>query len=124
VLRIRLALAAAVAVCAVAGPAAQQAQVQDATPQPPTFRTRVTMVPIDVRVVDARGNPITDLTAGDFTILENGVPQPIRHFSTVTLTAEERAPARPTVHQLMGDGDGDVFAPQNRRAGAAASSAP
>jgi VWFA-related protein len=113
-LRISLALAAAVAVCA-AGPAAQQAQVQDTTPQPPAFRTRVTMVPIDVRVVDARGNPITDLTAGDFTILENGVPQPIRHFSTVTLTAEDRTPAQPAVHQLMGDGDDDVFAPQNRR---------
>jgi VWFA-related protein len=113
--RIRLAaLAALVAVCP-AGAAAQQAQVQDTTPQPPIFRTRVTMVPIDVRVVDSRGRPITDLTADDFTIAENGVRQQIRHFSTVTLTAEERDPARPTFEQLMGDHDGDVFAPQNRR---------
>jgi hypothetical protein len=28
---------------------------------PPTIRSRTTLVPVDVRVVDAKGNPITDL---------------------------------------------------------------
>ena len=30
-------------------------------PQPPSIRTRITMVPIDVRVVDRDGKPVTDL---------------------------------------------------------------
>jgi VWFA-related protein len=33
-----------------------------------------------VRVIDRDGNPVTDLTAADFTILEDGVPQEISYF--------------------------------------------
>jgi hypothetical protein len=54
---------------------------------PGTFRSSVTMVPLDVRVVDERGQPITDLGVDDFTVLEDGVPQVIRQFSPLDLTA-------------------------------------
>ena len=54
---------------------------------PGTFRSNVTMVPLDVRVVDQRGEPITDLQAADFTVLEDGVRQEIRQFSRLELTA-------------------------------------
>jgi VWFA-related protein len=54
---------------------------------PGTFRSNVTMVPLDVRVLDERGEPITDLQAEDFTVLEDGVRQVIRQFSGVALTA-------------------------------------
>jgi len=47
--------------------------------QPPQFRGGVLVVPVDVRVVDRQGNPVTDLKESDFTILENGQPQPLRH---------------------------------------------
>ncbi len=53
------------------------------------FRTGVVLVPVDVRVVDRDGNPVTDLTAADFTILENGVPQPIAHFLTRSSTSPQ-----------------------------------
>jgi len=48
--------------------------------QPPTFRTGTLVVPLDVRVVDRKGNPITDLTAADFTITEEKVRQRITQF--------------------------------------------
>ncbi len=51
------------------------------------FRTGTTLVPIDLHAVDRDGKPVTDLTLGDFTILEDGVPQTIRHFAKQELTA-------------------------------------
>jgi VWFA-related protein len=58
------------------------------TGQAPVFRAGVTLVPLDVRVVDKNGTPVTDLAAADFTILEDGVPQRLGHFSTHAYTAE------------------------------------
>ena len=66
--------------------------------QPPSFRTGVTAVPIDVRVVDRDGRPIIDLKKEDFTILEDGVPQAIAHFIPQVLVADAPRPglrARP-----------------------------
>ncbi|HUF47611.1 MAG TPA: VWA domain-containing protein [Vicinamibacterales bacterium] len=40
-----------------------------------------------MRVVDAAGRPVTDLTETDFTILEDGVAQTIRHFARQPFTA-------------------------------------
>jgi VWFA-related protein len=70
---------AAFALCAGAGlwhAAAAGSQDQ------PAFRTGVVLVPIDVRVLDRKGEHVTDLTPGDFTITEDGVPQRLAHFST------------------------------------------
>ena len=53
---------------------------------PPQFRGGVLVVPVDVRVVDRQGNPVTDLKESDFSILENGKAQPLKHFSTVDLS--------------------------------------
>ena len=45
-------------------------------PQPPLFRARTTAVSLDVSV--KRGNrPVTGLTAGDFELTDNGVPQKV-----------------------------------------------
>ena len=56
-------------------PAAQQPASQ------PTFRSGVIIVPVDVRVLDRNGRPVTDLKKEDFTVVEDGTPQEIRHFS-------------------------------------------
>jgi VWFA-related protein len=49
--------------------------------QTPVFRTRADLARLDVIVTDNRtGKPVTDLTAGDFTIRENGVPQTVALF--------------------------------------------
>jgi VWFA-related protein len=65
-----------VAVLAQSAPPSPQAQI----PQP-TFRTGVVLVPVDVRVLDRDGKPVTGLKQEDFTVLEDGAPQEIRHFS-------------------------------------------
>jgi len=76
------ALALAVALVCVAALAAQQASPPAAQQQSqPTFRTGVIIVPVDVRVLDRDGKPVTDLGQADFTVLEDGVAQEIRHFS-------------------------------------------
>ena len=45
--------------------------------QQPPLRSSVVLVPLDVRVLDERGDPVTNLTASDFEIFEDGVPQEI-----------------------------------------------
>ena len=73
---------------AVASLAALPRQDSRQNPQAPTFRSGVTAVPIDVRVIDKDGKPIADLRREDFTILEDGVPQTIVHFAAGSLVAK------------------------------------
>ena len=47
---------------------------------PPTFRAGIDQVRLDVVVTDA-GEPVPGLTAGDFEVLDNGVPQQVQ-FAT------------------------------------------
>jgi VWFA-related protein len=74
------------AVIAVGGAQTPQA------PQPgrdlPVFRGSTSLVPVDVRVVDKDGNPVTDLTAAEFIVREDEVGQQIRHFSTQRLVPQ------------------------------------
>lgn len=49
--------------------------------QPPVFRGRVALVPIDVRVLDRDDEPVRDLVAADFRVFEDGIEQAISHFS-------------------------------------------
>lgn len=69
----------------LARPAAAQAQAPDAsaTPAPPTFAADVEQVTVDAVVTDKKGNPITDLTPADFTVLEDGKPQSIANFEAI-----------------------------------------
>ena len=52
-------------------------------PQIPHFRAGVTLVPIEVRVLDREGNPVPGLTQADFTVREDRRPQEIAHFQAV-----------------------------------------
>lgn len=47
---------------------------------PPQFKAGVVLVPVDVRVVDKAGDPVSGLTAADFLIYDNNVRQEIAHF--------------------------------------------
>jgi len=58
-----------------------------ATP-PPTFRVEVNYVEVDAIVTDATGKPVSDLTAADFEVLEDGKPQKISAFSQVNIPIE------------------------------------
>ena len=68
----------AVLVCA-------SARQQAPPPQPPTFRTGVDVVQIDVSVLDKARRPVRGLSAADFTVLEDGKPRPIVAFSAIEL---------------------------------------
>lgn len=75
----RLLTACGLCVCS----AALAAQAPPAGAQPPssqgqvTFRASVDLVTTDVIVRDGRGQFVADLKLGDFTVLEDGVPQQI-----------------------------------------------
>ncbi|MEW6322871.1 MAG: VWA domain-containing protein [Acidobacteriota bacterium] len=57
--------------------------------QPPvTFRAEVNYVEVDVRVLDAQGRFVTDLTAADFQVFEDGKPQQVTVFSMVDIPVE------------------------------------
>jgi VWFA-related protein len=66
--------------------------VLHAGPQAATVPAASNLVPVDVHVLDRNGKPVTGLTQADFTILEDGVPQQIRHLSEVSLTPGAAAP--------------------------------
>lgn len=53
--------------------------------QTPVLRTGVTLVPLDVRVVDRDGKPVVGLTRDDFVVTEDGVRQPITFFEERSL---------------------------------------
>jgi len=88
--------------------AGQQPQV------PGAFKSRITLVPIDVRVVDRRGRPVTDLTRADFQVFEDGRLQDISDFEHVALTPETAARAlgdAPALRRAVGP---DLAAPTGR----------
>jgi hypothetical protein len=62
-------------------PAASQQRAADATQSPLTLRTNTRLVVVDVVTVDSKGQPVPDLKAADFTLLEDGKPQKISGFN-------------------------------------------
>ncbi len=52
----------------------------------PSFTVEVTRVEVSVLVLDAAGKPVTGLSAADFEVLEEGVPQQVRSFVPFTHT--------------------------------------
>jgi VWFA-related protein len=71
----------------VAGTAlgAAQQPAQQQPPPTPQFSASVDVVEVDVRVTDKTGAPVTNLTAADFHLLENGAPQKIQAIYLATL---------------------------------------
>jgi VWFA-related protein len=82
--------------------------------QPPRrqFRTSTTLIPVDVRVLDRQGQPVTDLSQADFTIEEDRRPQDISFFSSHSLVAE---PPDPNALPLLRDPRNAEIVAQNHR---------
>jgi hypothetical protein len=79
------------------------AQGSPQTQVPGGIRSRVVLVPVDVRVIDRNDDPVTDLRKTDFTIEENGVAPTIAHFSTQTYSAQPpRAASVPALRRGPG----------------------
>jgi VWFA-related protein len=88
-----LPILAALALASHPALSARDGQQQPPPQQVPVFRSAVTLVPIDVRVLDNKTEkPVTDLTREDFTIIEDGVKQEVRHLSLQTFLSDAPAP--------------------------------
>jgi VWFA-related protein len=87
--RVVRSLVAAAGICLLAG-SGPGGRVSGQQPETPTFRTDASFVLTDV-FVTADGKPVTDLTAADFEVKEDGVVQTIRSFEAI------RHDLRPTV---------------------------
>ena len=73
-------------------------------PELPAFRAGVTLVPLDVHVVDRNGRLVTDLRPEEFAILEDGVPQKISHFLAHAVQQQPvDADAEPLLRQAPAD---------------------
>jgi VWFA-related protein len=68
----------------------------------PPFRGGTDLVRLDVSVLDKDGMPIQGLTAADFSILEDGAPQPVVAFAAVDLPTWSRD-AAPWVREVAPD---------------------
>jgi VWFA-related protein len=58
---------------------------QDPVSPPAVFRAGTELVQVDVTVLDGRRQPVTGLTAADFTVFENGQPREVETFAAVDL---------------------------------------
>ena len=61
-------------------------QARNQVQQMPVYRAGVDLVVLNVAVLDDDGDPVTGLTAEDFTILEDGVPQEVALFASSSNT--------------------------------------
>ena len=89
--------------------AGQQSPSLPPPDEPLVFRTGVETVRFDAVVTDRKGNPVTGLTADDFTIYEDGVPQTVQVFAPVALPVptpdNARRPARRPGDVVANDDD-------------------
>ena len=70
------------------------AQQQPPPPQaPPIFRAGTNLVRVDVSVTDGDARPVTNLTADDFEVKEDDIPQTVSSFQFVTVTGESQRPS-------------------------------
>lgn len=83
-----------------AGMGAEQSQAPPQAPEPLTFASDVRMIRLDVSVVDGRGKPVRGLTAGNFSIVENGKAVALDVFEAVEDGAEATSVASEDGPQL------------------------
>src|SRR5947209_817385 len=57
------------------------------SPDTPVLRVTVNLVQVDAVVTDSKGKQVTNLTAGDFQLFQDGKPQKITHFSYISTAA-------------------------------------
>lgn len=103
--RVCVAFALGLAVLTVAGSPARAQQQPAAAPAPTpagTFISRetVSVTNVDVIVEDGKGNRVTGLRREDFTVLEDGMEQPVTNFfaveqGRVTVLGDEAIPPAP-----------------------------
>jgi VWFA-related protein len=101
--------------CVLAALATVDAQEPPASPAgQPTFRTSATLATIDAVVTDDRGNPVPDLTPGDFEIVVGGKKQAVQQAAYVTTTGPNRSAASGAVAARPQEGSAGASATLRR----------
>jgi VWFA-related protein len=88
-------------------PPAEAAAPQGDAPQQPTFRAGINFVRVDAIVNDNKGQPVTDLTASEFEVLEDGKPQVIEQFRLIRVDGNPR-PGEPPPRELRNRIDEEI----------------
>jgi hypothetical protein len=78
------------------------AQTESQTPPETVIRINVNLVQVDANVTGSHGKSVTGLKAGDFEILQDGMPQVITNFSYINIQPDAVAAARPRVAAAKG----------------------
>jgi VWFA-related protein len=74
-------------------------------PQPPTFKTGINFVRVDVIITDKNGNTLGDLQPADFEVTEDGKPQKIETFKLVKLDGGTAAALKEPPKEIRSDYD-------------------
>src|SRR6266581_4849106 len=72
----------------------QPAPAQE-SPDMPVLRVTVNLVQVDAVVTDSEGKQVTNLSANDFQLFQDGKSQKITHFSYISTAAPTPAPIAP-----------------------------
>jgi VWFA-related protein len=94
--RLTVWIAAACAALSAVVVAALERPQGAAAPAAQTFRSGITVVQVDVSVLDRQRHPVRGLKESDFTVFEDGKPRDIVAFTPVELPARTAAPAAST----------------------------
>ena len=92
-------------VCAALALAAAAAAQEPASV--PSFKAGTAVITVDAAVLDREGRPLRGLTRDDFTILEDGKPQPIVAFEVRDLPREAQSAEQQKAAAVGLPGDGD-----------------
>jgi VWFA-related protein len=87
---------------AIVGVLLSLAALLAAQEQSPTFRGATDLVTLDVSVIDKDRHPVKGLTAADFTVLEEGKPQPVVAFDAIDLP-DAPTPSAPWLRDIAPD---------------------
>jgi VWFA-related protein len=82
--------------CFLASGQAPPTPTESAQRETVVFTVTSTLVQIDAVVTDSKGRHVTDLTAADFEVLEDGKPQKLTHFAYVQTSPAARPPGPAT----------------------------
>src|SRR5215467_11698838 len=77
---------------------------QQGPPSPAVIQINVGLVQVDAVVTDSKGNPVKNLKAEDFEILQDGKPQKITNFEFVDV--KSGVPARGQARTVAPRGNG------------------
>jgi VWFA-related protein len=68
---------------------------------PPRFASEVELITLDVVAVDAKGNPVTDLTRDEFVVKENDIPRELVRFESFGGEAPAGVAAGPATEPVV-----------------------